>query len=104
MMEALEKFMDALGITYSVVISRDYYHGGFKNCCIEIRVQRDGDDEYLQYNCYSLKRDGSLKYEEGNEVIGIHEGVLSYLGMDREIDNYFDQKARVLAKRYLERY
>ena len=102
-MEALQKFMKALNMTYYVEIDRDYYFGGHKSCCVKIEVKRDGKPEYLQYHCYSLKRDGSLRYEEGNEIIGIQNGVLAYLGMDRDIDNYFDQKARVLAKNYLDK-
>lgn len=101
-MEALHKFMNALNMTYSVEIDRDYYHRGHKNCCVKVEVKRDNKWEYLQYHCYSLKSNGNLRYEEGNEVTGIQDGVLTYLGMDREIDNYFDHKARELAKRYLE--
>lgn len=98
-MDALKKFMDSMGVEVNIKIDRTYNNA--KGVCIRVELDREGQIEYLQYHCYSKKKDGSLKYEEGNEVVGIHQGVLSYLGMDREIDNYFDNKCREIAKRYL---
>ena len=100
-MNALEKFMDSFGITYTIEIARTYRERVKPVCCLRILVERKGQPEYLQYHCYSLKSNGDLKYVEGNEIKGIHQGVLAYLGMDREIDNYFDLKAREIAKDYL---
>ena len=101
-MEALQKFMRTLGMTDSLEISREYYSGRQNNCCIRVEVRRDGKEEYIQYHCYSLRSNGNIKYEEGNEVLGIQDGVLAYLGMDREIDNYFETRARELARKCLE--
>ena len=100
-MEALEKFMKALNMTYSVEIDKNYYTRGNYVVCVKVEVKRDENREYLQYHCYTLKRDGTPKYDEGNEVKGIQHGVLTYLGMDREIDDYFEQKSRELAKHAL---
>lgn len=101
-MEALEKFMDAMGIVARVEVAKDYYSVPLKNkiVCVEVSVSREGKQEYLQYHCYT-KRVGHIRYVEGNEVKGIHQGVLAYLGMDKEIDDYFDNKARELAEKHL---
>lgn len=93
--------MDAFGITYTIEPISYYIQTGRPTCCVLIHVKRGEQTEYRQYHCYSLKRDGNLKYEEGNVTQHIHQGVLAYLGMDREIDNYFDSKAREVAKDYL---
>lgn len=99
-MTALEKFMDQMGLTSTIEIDRDYYTLG-PSVCVKVSVDRKGNNEYLQYHCYTLKSDGNVKYDEGNEIKGINQGVLAYLGMDREIDNYFDDKARKIAKDWL---
>lgn len=99
-MKALEKFMDQMGLTADIEIDRSYFVRD-PAVCVKISVDRKGSNEYLQYHCYVLKSDGTLKYDEGNEVKGINQGALAYLGMDREIDNYFDNKARLLATEYL---
>jgi hypothetical protein len=102
-MDALKKFMDSMGIEYKVEKTNIYHQGerGTNVICVRVSVTRGEEQEYLQYHCYSKRKDGTLKYVEGNEVLGIHQGVLAYLGMDREIDNYFDNKAREVAKEYL---
>lgn len=89
-----------MGLTSTIEIDKSYYRSG-PSVCVRVSVDRRGNNEYLQYHCYVLKNDGNLKYDEGNEIKGINKGALAYLGMDREIDNYFDNKARVLARRYL---
>lgn len=99
-MVALEKFMNQMELTSNIEVD-NAYPTSKRGVCMKIIVTRKGNIEYLQYHCYSLKSNGDLRYDEGNEVKGIHQGVLSYLGMDREIDNYFDNKARVIAKEYL---
>ena len=102
-MEALEKFMDALSMTYSLKVSKEYYFRGKKNCCIKVEVKRGDEWEYLKYLCYTLKSNGSVNFEEGNTIKSAQEGVLAYLGMDNEIDSYFSMKARVLAKKCLDK-
>ena len=100
-MKSLEKFMDAMGLDYDISVDRTYFSYGKHVCCIKIEVFKGEDKEYIQYHCYSLKRNGEIKYEEGNEVKGIHSGALKYLGDDRNIDNYIDNKAREIAKKTL---
>lgn len=102
-MLALEKFMNTIGATYSVTLSKEYYFQGKKNCCVKVEVKRDKEWEYIKYHCYSLKNDGSLSFEGGNTVMGVKDGILSYLGMDEEVNDYFTNKARELAKKCLEK-
>lgn len=100
-MQALEKFMDSFGITYDLDIRRIYVENGRPACCVLVTVSRNEQTEYRIYHCYSLKPNGKLKYEETNETKGIHQGILAYLGMDRQIDHYFETKARDMANKYL---
>lgn len=100
-MKALEKFMDQMGLTSSIEVDRDYHTTRLGAVCVRISVDRGQSNEYLQYHCYTMRPDGNVKYDEGNQIKGINQGVLAYLGMDREIDNYFDNKAREIAKNWL---
>lgn len=97
---SLEKFMNRLGITYGLEIDKSYYSRYGKQVCIQVVVYYKGEVQYDQYHCYGLKN-GKPFYSEGNEVKGINDGVLAYLGSDREIDNYFEDKARDIARKYL---
>lgn len=103
-MNALIKFMDTFDLKPTFEINRIYHENGRPSCCIKITVTRNDDPEYVQYHCYSIKPDGKLKYVEGNEVKGIHQGILAYLGMDREIDGYFDNKSREIAYEHLKQF
>jgi len=97
---SLEKFMDRMGITYDVEISRDYYSRDGKQVCIHVLAYYQGEKQYDQHHCYGL-RNGKVFYSEGNEIMGINDGVLAYLGKEKEIDNYFEDKARDIARNYL---
>ena len=98
---SLEKFMDTMGINYEIKIDRNYWSNGHA-VCAKIMVYYKSEPQYIQYHCYSKRRDGQLKYEEGNEVKGIQQGVLAYLGNDRAVDNYFDNLARIKVSKYLQ--
>ena len=97
---SLEKFMDRMGITYDIGIYRSYYSGYGKQVCIQVVVYYQGEEQYNQHHCYGL-RNGEPFYSEGNEVMGINDGVLAYLGKERDIDSYFEHKARAIARNYL---
>ena len=97
---SLEKFMDRMGITYDIAVSRDYYSGYGKQVCVRVVVYYQGEEQFNQHHCYGL-RNGKVFYSEGNEVLGINDGVLAYLGKEKEIDNYFEDKARDMARNYL---
>jgi hypothetical protein len=97
---SLEKFMDRMGITYDVEISRDYYSRDGRQVCIRVLAHYQGEEQYYQHHCYGL-RNGKVFYSEGNEVMGINDGVLAYLGKEKEIDNYFEDKTRAIARNYL---
>lgn len=99
---ALEKFMDHMGITYKIKPGRSWFppRGG-EGICMHIEVYYQGNVEYDQYHCYIVKSDGSIIYDEGNQIKGIKDGVLAYLGEDFKVDNYFDYLARIKAIKYL---
>jgi hypothetical protein len=100
---ALEKFIDQMGITYNITPSRYYLEPrrGYSSVCMHIVVYYQGNVEYDQHHCYSVKNDGSIVYDEGNQVKGVKDGVLVYLGEDIKIDNYFNHLARIKAVKYL---
>ena len=100
---ALEKFMNGMGITYTLEITRGYRDTlGRKNVCTEIMVKYRGTLQYVQHHCYRKVGDAIL-YSEGNEIMGIKDGVLAYLGDDRMVDNYFESLTRRMAKEYFEK-
>ena len=95
--------MNTMGITYTLEITRDYRDTmGRKYVCIEIRVEYKNDPQYIQHHCYQKSGDAIL-YSEGNEIMGIQDGVLGYLGDTKKVDNYFDLLARRMAKEYFEK-
>jgi len=97
---ALEKFLQTMGMDYFIDIHRQGYGGG-RYVCVEVKVRRKGVDEYHQYHCYNKSRDG-VRYAEGNMVKDVKDGILTYLGDDKKVDNYFEKKARELAIKFFE--
>lgn len=101
--DSIEKFIDNLGITYNLSISKSYRDTvGRKSVCIEIIVNYKNIPQYIQYHCYNF-RNGKIVYDQGNQVMGVKEGVLAYLGDNSAVDNYFDNKSRILAKQFFEK-
>ena len=97
---ALEKFINTMDLRVIIEISRKG-HNKFsgKFVCCHILVTKDENVEYSQYHCYTLNKDG-IKYVEGNQEIGVRDGIFAYLGDDKRVDNYFESKTRQLAKEY----
>lgn len=96
----LEKFMQTMGITYTIEISRGYRDTtGRRNVCLEIRVEYKRAPQYIQSHCYKKVGDAIL-YVEGNRTMSISEGILAYLGDNRKVDEYFDRLARDKFKKY----
>lgn len=90
------KFMDAMNLKLYLDISRTYIREGLPHYCVHILVC-DKDTkicEYDQYHCYKKTNDGKIIYDQGNEVKGVSDGALAYIGDHKGVDNYFDQKAR----------
>jgi hypothetical protein len=101
---ALEKFMSAMGITYEIKPdSIEYVSGGYKNLCIHITVFYRGDIELDEYRCYRYKKNGDIRYSDGNIVKAAREGVLAALGDDYKVESYFEKLARIKAKEYFEK-
>lgn len=93
-----------MGITYKITPARSWFHPrGGRGICMHIEVYYQGNVEYDQYHCYIVKSDGSIIYDEGNQVKDVKDGILAYLGEDMKVDNYFDHLARIKAVKYLDK-
>ena len=100
---ALEKFIDMLDLKVTIELnSVGLKQTWGKFVCCHVLVSRKGEVEYSQYHCYVPGING-LKYSEGNQVKGVRDGILAYLGDDKKVDNYFESKTRKLAQKYFEK-
>jgi hypothetical protein len=106
---ALEKFIDRMGIKVSlktrpvILVAnprKPFNAPSVPRICVEISVQYKGESQYEQVHCFVLNDLGELQYKEGDRSVSISDGVLSYLGDNKKVDEYFDQLAR---KKALER-
>ena len=97
------KFLNRIGAVVDIQMTKEYRNRqGNKVVCMTIEVIYKGKTNYLQHHCYHMKH-GKITYEEGNKVIGVNDGILAYLGNEKDVDNYFDALARNEAKKYLEK-
>lgn len=95
--------MNRLGISQNIEITRSYIHRGLPTVCIKVELVYKGSVDYEQHHCYEYKN-GKVVYSEGNEVRGLNRSILSYLGNNKDVDNYFDNLARIKAKEFFENY
>ena len=94
--------MNTMGITYTLEITRSYRDTmGRKSVCIEVMVKFKDKVQYIQHHCYRKVED-KIKYSEGNEIMGVKDGVLAYLGNNQKVDDYFDRLARRMAKEFFD--
>jgi hypothetical protein len=101
---ALEKFMSALDITYKIKPdSIEYVSGGYRNLCMHITVFYRGNIELDEYRCYKHKKNVDIRYSEGNIVKAVKEGILTALGDDYKVENYFETLAKIKAMEYFEK-
>ena len=98
---SLIKFMNRLGISQNIEISRSYQMKGLPSVCILVELIYKGHTDLKQYHCYEYKN-GKVVYSEGNEVKGPDQSILAYLGNNRDVDRYFETLARYKAKEYFE--
>lgn len=90
-----------MGMSLSVDVVRSYRnHNGRKAMCIRVVVARKGEKEYDSIHCYELNN-GKISYSEGNRSMGVGDGILAYLGDNREVENYLEGLARYEAKNLL---
>jgi hypothetical protein len=102
MNEIIEKFMNGMGITYNIELTRSQIFGGKRYVCYVVYAFYQGNTEYEQYHCYSKRdRDGAIIYESGNQVKGPGRGIFAYITMDNDVHRYFENKTRNKAKEYL---
>lgn len=104
MESVIEKFMETMGITYDIEQTRRLIYAGKPSACYTATAYYKGKKEYEQHHCYSRRSDGTIIYEEGNEVIGPDKGVFVYLGTNPDVRRFFEVKARQMAKQFLENY
>ena len=97
--ESLRKFFNTMEIDYFIDKTNEGYGYGGRYVCYEVLVRRKGKDEYRQHHCYNNKR-GGVNYDHGNEEIGVRDGILAYLGNEKEVDNFFEEKTRQRAIKY----
>lgn len=92
-----------MGMTVSVDITKSYRnHNNRKSVCTKVMVQRKGEKEYISHHCYELRGD-VIAYSEGNKIIGVEDGILAYLGDNRNVENYLEGLARYEAKKFFEK-
>lgn len=94
----IEKLMSNMGIKYNIEVARPLFMSRGKYIiCYVIEVWYEGEIQYEQYHCYEIRRDGKVVYEDGNTVKSIESGILSFLGMNKEVSKYFSNKTREMA-------
>lgn len=97
------KFMNQMGMSLSVDVVRSYRnHNGRKAVCIKVVVirKKEKEYEYESIHCYEVNN-GKISYSEGNKSKGVEDGILAYLGDNREVENYLESLARYEAKNLL---
>ena len=63
-----------------------------------ITAHYKGKKNYEQYHCYTFNLNkNDVSYESGNNLIGLESGIFSCLGINPEVNKYFERKARELA-------
>jgi len=99
MQELIEKFLNASQAEVKVALYRSGIgKNGTHYICCSVEVTTDKfHSEYLGYHCYERKR-GDVVYAEGNEVKGIENGILAFLGNDKEVERYLENLARKKAR------
>jgi hypothetical protein len=98
---ALEKFIKQMGIVYTIVPGKTWFDPrGGTGVCMHVVVLYKGKVEYDQYHCYVIRSNNKVIYDEGNEVKGVKDGILAYLGDDEMVDDYFDKLARKKALQF----
>jgi len=99
MQELIEKFLDAAQAKVKVEFDTSGIdRKGKQYICFSVEVTTDKfHSEYLGYHCYERKR-GDVVYAEGNEVKGIENGILAFLGNDKEVERYLENLARKKAR------
>ena len=100
-LKAFEKFMDTLGITYTIGLSREGRDpsNGEKFVCFKVDVRRGEELVYSIYNCYELSR-GQVWFASSNEIISVSNGFLAFFDDGKSISKYFESKTRDMAKDY----
>lgn len=100
---SLVKFMSKLEMKTLIKVDRTGVDTkGRKFVCIEVRVEYKETVQYEIYHCYVFKH-GQVQYAEGNETKGLLGSVLSFLGDNSKVYQYFEKLAKTKAKEVFEK-
>jgi len=100
---ALEKFIERMDIEVLFSIDRSFISStGKRYICVRIEAFYKEKKTYEYYHCWEFTNQGLAEYDDGNEVIGIGDGIFVYLGNEHMVDLYFRKKALDLAKKHFE--
>lgn len=101
---ALEKFIERMDIEILYNIDRAFITStGRRYICVEVRAYYKKKETYNYYHCWEFTNQGLAEYDDGNQVMGVRDGVFAYIGDDYMVDFYFRNKALDLAKKYFEK-
>lgn len=93
--------MDMVNTTNIVELSREGYSRQGIFVCFKVEVKYNNETNYLTHHCYNYVN-GKVVYSDGNEIIGVKDGILAYLGNNELVQRYFEQIARHYARKYFE--
>lgn len=103
---SLLKFMKLANLEYEIDIMKSYRDTmGRKSICVSVTVFTEKPKfkkEYEENHCYQLNKKGQVVYDQGETIIDVEMGLLSYLGDNDAVDNYFDRLARDKAKEFFD--
>lgn len=98
----IEKFMDRMGITYSIDTHKRFNLG--RSICVEIIAYYQKKPQYEIFHCYTLNRNnGKVSYDESNFKTSVSDGIFAYLGDNLSVDEYFSEIARQYAIEYFKK-
>ena len=89
--KSVEKFMDAMGITYNIFHYRSYLSHGRKISCVQINIFQNEDEFPLEiYNCFK-KIGNNFEFLESN-IGDLRKSVFIYLG-EGAAETYFLERS-----------
>lgn len=96
----IKKFMNELGITYDIHHSKKKFNWirGHWYVCTSVLAYHKGDTEMEMHFCYKKTQSGEISFEDANIVKEPKEGIFAYLGLNREVYDYFKGMTRKIAE------
>lgn len=103
----LKRFLKMTDATLSVNVDRGYIDAETRRdgVCISVIVSTKRYNnsyiktEFYQDNCFTSS-DASVVLDERDTLMGVKTGILSYLGLNSELEEYFLELSRKKAEKY----